>query len=114
VYDEVARGTDDLANWFRQRRENGLCVSPNAKIQGHYGTIANHINGKHKVQHVAEFLKGGDGWVIAHAMQDMGVVVTQETLRSYRSKIKVPTVCQQLSVKCINTFQMLEALNARF
>jgi Domain of unknown function (DUF4411) len=61
----------------------------------------------------SEFLKGGDAWVIAHAMhdKDAGVVVTQESLRKFKSKIKLPTICKAMEVKYINTYDLLDVLD---
>jgi hypothetical protein len=112
VYDELMDGNDDLAAWFKPRREKGLCHPANQTVQQHYVTIANHVATKFKPHQVAEFLVGADGWVIAHAMNGDGVVVTQESDRSHKAKIKIPTMCKVFGVPCINTYQMLAALNA--
>jgi hypothetical protein len=113
VYDEMVKGNDDLAAWFKPRREKGLCDHPNETVQPCYGTVANHIATKFKPHHVADFLVGADGWLIAHAMNCDGVVVTQESDRSHKSKIKIPTICAVFGVKCMNTYRMLNALGAK-
>jgi hypothetical protein len=113
VYDELVDGTDDLAGWFRTRREKGLCQPSSEAVQECYANIANHIATKFKPHQTAEFLVGADGWIIAHAMNGDGVVVTQESERSYRSKIKIPTICKIFSIRCINTYDMLVALDAK-
>jgi len=117
VYDELVAGNDELANWCKQRREKGLCVAPGKVCQARYGEICDFVEKKYPPRHVAEFLRGADGWVIAHAMASPGsIVVTQETPRndSYRGKIKVPTVCKLMSVTCKDTFEFLDILDARF
>lgn len=75
-----------------------------------YATIADHVMGKHGPRKANDFLRGGDGWVIAHAMEmgQDGVVVTQESARHSNAKVKVPTVCKELGIACINTFEMLD------
>ena len=115
VYNEIIAGGDELANWTTQRREMGLCVSPSKQVQTCFGQMSNLVASKYKPQNAAEFLKGGDGWVIAHALNATGdIVVTQENTRSYRAKIKVPTACKEFSVKVVDTFEMLEMLKAEF
>ena len=42
-----------------------------------------------------------------------GFVVTQESARSRKSKIKIPTICKAFNVKCINTYDMLSELKAK-
>lgn len=111
VYDELTDFSDVLANWCRRMRSRGIAVVGNKDVQECFNKIANHVHGKHP-QHLAnEFLKGGDGWVIAHAMATGGIVVTQESSRSKKGRIKVPTVCRELGVKCIGTYDMLDQLD---
>jgi hypothetical protein len=112
VWQEVHDGTDELAQWVSQRREKGLWVNASQDVQKHFGTVSAHVASKYKPHQAGEFLKGGDGWVIAHAMASGGTVVTEESTRSRKAKVKIPTVCKALSVRCVNTFTMLEELNA--
>ena len=114
VYGEIAEGKDDLANWFKPRRRKGLCVPASEKVQEYYGQIAAYVAQHYKPHQAAEFLKGGDGWVIAHALESGGVVVTQESARSRKNKVKIPTICKAFGVRCINTYTMLDELKARF
>lgn len=114
VYDELTDGNDLLAQWCKRRRK-GLSVGATKDVQKCYGEIANHVHRKYSAAKAHEFLRGADGWVIAHAM-DMGtsgIVVTQESNRHRQAKVKVPTVCSEFNVKCINTYDMLEALDFR-
>lgn len=116
VYDELTKGNDELAQWCKQRREKGLCFGANREVHTHYTDIANHVMKKYGQRKAGEFLRGGDAWVIAHAMEDRanGTVVTQESTRHSNAKVKVPTVCKELGVTCINTFQMLENFEFTF
>jgi hypothetical protein len=113
VYDEVSRGDDELASWFVARKEKGLCMNASAAVQSCYGQIGDHVwGGKYRPHQSRDFLRGGDGWVIAHAMDCKGIVVTQESLRKLRGKIKVPTICKIFEVQCMNTYEMLDKLKA--
>ena len=71
---------------------------------------------KYGQRKAGEFLLGGDGWVIAHALETgpNGIVVTQESTRHSLAKVKVPIVCKEFDVPCINTFQMLEDFDFTF
>ena len=114
AYEEITDGgyKDDLAQWCRPRKA-GLCVNPSKAVQKRYGEIAAHLQGKnHEPRHVAEFLRGADGWVIAHALAEDGVVVTQENERPGKSKIKVPTVAKALGVKWCDVHEMLRVFKA--
>jgi hypothetical protein len=114
VYDELVEGQDDLTAWCKQRRQKGLCHHPDQAVQTCYGTIASHVATEFKPHQAAEFLMGADGWLVAHAMNGDGIVVTQETERSHRAKIKIPTICKIFSVKWMNTYEMLRDLGASF
>jgi hypothetical protein len=116
VYDELTRGNDELAQWCKQRREKGLCVGANKAVHDYYTAIANHVIKKYGQRKASEFLRGGDGWVIAHAMETgpNGIVVTQESTRHSNAKVKVPTVCKEFGVPCISTFQMLDDFEFTF
>jgi len=93
--------------------EKGLCIIASEIVCKNYSQIADHAYVTHSAHQSADFLKGGDGWVIAHAMEDKGVVVTQESIRSVKSKIKIPKVCKDFRVLCRNTYEMLEVLDFR-
>jgi ribosomal protein L7Ae-like RNA K-turn-binding protein len=77
--------------------------------------IVDYVYKKYLPHQSGEFLKGGDAWVIAHAMddKDAGRVVTMESLRKMKSKIKLPTVCKEMGVKYISTYELLEHLDFR-
>lgn len=56
-----------------------------------------------------------DAFLIAYAIAYDFVVVTHEEGRSTSKKvIKIPDVCAEYGVKCINTFDLLEELKVRF
>jgi hypothetical protein len=112
VYDEVIDGNDDLAGWFKQRKEKGLCHHVSQTVQQGYGPIANYVATKFKPHQAGEFLAGADGWLIAHAMTSDGFVVTQESDRSHKAKIKIPTICRVFGVPWMNTYEMLTKLEA--
>jgi hypothetical protein len=46
-------------------------------------------------------------------MESKCTVVTQESLRKTKSKIKIPTICKALDVPYINTYEMLDNLKFR-
>lgn len=112
VWQEVSDGTDALAQWVAARRERGLCIAATKSVQSRYAEVSDYVMSKYKYHQAAEFFKGGDGWVIAHAMESGGIVVTQESERSHKSKVKIPTVCKALNVRCVTTFTMLDELKA--
>jgi len=114
-FDEITEGNDELAKWCKARKGVGhFCVRANKEVQERYATIADHVCAKHKPHVAAEFLKGADGWVIAHAMATTGYVVTEELRNQYKSKIKIPVLAKTLRVQWKTTPQMCTELGARF
>lgn len=65
------------------------------------------------VHHANIFSTSADGWVIAHAMTDGGIVISQEVNKTTKTTVKIPTVCKAFGVKCIDTFDMLAMLDFR-
>jgi len=57
-----------------------------------------------------------DPWVIAHAMKENATVVTKENkiTTSNSNKIKIPNVCENMGVPCIDDFMFIEELNIQF
>jgi hypothetical protein len=56
-----------------------------------------------------------DPWVIAHAMKEKAIVVTKESkVTTSTDKIKIPNVCENMGVECINDFRFIEEMNIKF
>ena len=60
------------------------------------------------------FLKTADQFLIAYAMASKFEVVTHEIPSDSRKRIKIPSVCNGLGIKCVTTFEMLRRERARF
>jgi hypothetical protein len=117
VYDEIVRNledTDELTKWIKNRRQSGFFVASNAAVQVEVGKIANYAIANHPQRHAAEFLRGADPWLIAHAIESKGIVVTFETRQVGAQRVKIPNVCDTFGVKCSNPYDMLEELKAEF
>ena len=118
VYDELITNEaprDDLALWVKNRRQSGLFVPATRPVQKVMSTVADHVVGKYQQHQAAEFLRGADPWLIAHALYSKGVVVTHESDRKFNAKkVRIPNVCGDLHVSCVDTYEMLERLGAEF
>ena len=118
VYDElvgISSHDDELARWFRERRDTGLVTVPDTAVQATFRDIANFVASHYDRPNSERFLKGADPWVIAHARVQGGAVVTQETLVGANSRnVKIPNICAAVGVQYMNTYQMLRAMNATF
>ena len=62
-----------------------------------------------------EFLSGAAPWLIAEAMTMNATVVTHKQLNlAARRKFLIPNVCQHFGVRFVDTFELLNTLEARF
>jgi len=121
VYGEIMSYEDPqdaLAQWSKARRaESDLFCIPEQDVQETYTEIADHVVARYteRPTKVAEFLKGADGWIIAHAKCDQGTVVTHEARRNVTAKVpKIPNVCHAFDVGCVGLPAMLERLKFKF
>lgn len=60
-----------------------------------------------------KFFRGADFVLVGFAHAHNHILVTQE-IRGGKSKIKIPDACDAIGVKCLNTWEMLEAENPKF
>lgn len=115
AFEEVTDGNDELAKWCKLRKSIGhFCVKENKNVQERYGTVAEYVNQKYTPHQVAEFLRGADGWLIAYALETQGFVVTEESTKHNKSRIKIPTVSKALSAPWKTTADMCKELGAKF
>ncbi len=114
VYEEIIKTDDDLAAWLKDSN------IPIHKIDGNVSQRLKDIyeaNPRHKF--LVDNTKQrslADPWVIAHAINEKACVVTkEEKVRAINSqRIKIPNVCDNMGVQCINDFQMIDELNIKF
>ena len=111
VYDEIAKGGDELTDWANGERKSKLFVEPEEKTQKAYTEIAKYVRQAYSPAQAAFFLGGADAWVIASALTDKGIVVTHEVLVGMDSKrAKIPNVCKKFGVDFTNCYEMLRTL----
>ena len=64
---------------------------------------------------VAKFLSdAADSYLVAHALAEGHIVVTEEIPAKTRTKIKIPDACRELGVDVMSTFSMLRKEGVRF
>lgn len=118
VYQEILTNEDsldDLAKWIKSRRQSGLFVDADRDVQKAMTTVSDHVLKTYEQHHAAHFLSGADPWLIAHALDTQGVVVTHESDKHPNAKrVRIPDVCAALGVPCIDTYEMLKKLGADF
>ena len=116
VLDELKKGNDELSDWGQNRVGNFLPVD-DENTQKLASEIANFVmqHNVWKEPHVGNFLSGADLWLIAKAKSLGATVVTHELpVDNNSTKVKIPNVCSEFDVPYINTYELLEALQAQF
>jgi len=114
VYNEITRTEDDLSKWLK--KSNIPKRRLDARITECWKNIlaANPLH-----QYLVDNTKNrslADPWVIAHALSENACVVTKEekVTAPNSNKIKIPNVCENMSVRWINDFEFIEELNFKF
>lgn len=115
VYHEIVdEGTDDLAEWARQRETSGLFIEPSEAVQVQYRQIVDYVIGHYEPHKAQVFLAKADPWTIAHAKACGGQVITFEIRANPISpspKVKIPDVADVFGVKCAVLWELLRELH---
>lgn len=113
VYTELAKCQDQLSRWAARMRSR-LFVRPDRHVQQCFGQIASLVQSAYEPPYSAKFLDGADPWVIAHALDGKGTVVTHEiSVASNSKEVKIPNVCDRVGVQCIDPYSAFRKLGLR-
>jgi predicted nucleic acid-binding protein len=114
VREEIIRTEDDLSKWLKNSKIPIRKIDEQVTkcLQNIYSQNPTHKNlvDNTKARSLA------DPWVIAHAINEGAIVVTKEekvtALNS--NKIKIPNVCVNMGIRCINDFEFIKELDIKF
>lgn len=114
VFDEIVKTDDELSKWLKSS------TIPVVKTDSNVTNCLTEIyakNPNHKL--LVDNTKArslADPWVIAHAMNKNANVVTKEEkiTATTTKRIKIPNVCDNMGVRCLNDFEMIEELKIKF
>ncbi len=114
VREEIVRTDDDLAAWLKSSKIQTQAIDEEVTkfLQEIYSKDPRHkllVDSK-KNRSLA------DPWVIAHAMKENACVVSkEEKITTVSSKsVKIPNVCENMNVRCINDFEFVTELDIVF
>ncbi|MCH4811341.1 DUF4411 family protein [Vreelandella neptunia] len=112
---ELKEGNDELANWVHERPDHFIS-NDDELTQTLFADIVQFVmEGDYNPGNRDNFLAKADPWIIAKAKAIGASVVTHEAVAAVNTrKVKVPNICQQFEVPCLNTFRFLRELEARF
>lgn len=109
---------DKLADWAKTKAPKAFFKNTDSKeVIEQFARMVAWVQDETQYRQEAkdEFASVADGWLIAFAKAEGLVVVTDEVFNpEIRKKVKIPNVCRQFTIECVNTFQMLRELGIRF
>jgi len=114
VYDEITRTEDDLSRWLKKSKISIKKITGPVTIclQKIYSDNPFHKNlvDNTKARSLA------DPWIIAFAMSEKATVVTKEEKITVLSskRIKIPNVCDNMGIRCINDFDFINESGIKF
>lgn len=117
VYDELTDGNDTLAEWIKNRKNDGFFLSvSDESTQSAFKEIATTVqNGPCTAAAKANFLSKADPWLIAKALAIGATVVTHEQpAPEARKRVLIPNICEDFGVSYVNTFDMLRKMKVSF
>ena len=103
---ELEKVSDELSQWIKNK---AFFKEPNEQIQVYLKQIMK------KYPRLVDATRGrsiADPWVIAHAQLENAVVVTTE--QPAPKKTKIPDVCSEENILCIDIHDFVEELNIEF
>lgn len=112
---ELKDGNDDLAEWVKARAAQFMSNDDDA-TQNVFSEIVHFVMSRDfNLANRDQFLAKADPWLIAKAKTIGATVVSHEsTLNEGSKKVKVPNICRQFDVRCIDTFTFLRETQAKF
>ena len=106
---EIEKVDDKLSQWIKSRNHFFKDITEDVQLHLREVLKFKRLVDSSKTRSIA------DPWVIAHAMAENAVVVTKEEPTPILAKrIKIPDVCKNLNVECINDFQFLNEIGIQF
>lgn len=113
VYKEITDTNDELSEWMKDKEY--MVRDTNTEVQKCLRKIYD-ANPAHL--RLVDSTKGrslADPWVIAHALAENATVVTKEAFEARPTKRpKIPNVCHNMGIGCINDFDFIRQTNISF
>jgi rRNA-processing protein FCF1 len=114
VMSELQKKDDNLKKWLKDKKhlEHKIDLNVQNCLKELYITDPSHklLTNSEKNRSMA------DPWVIAHAMAQNAIVVTKEVkdTNPNSKKIKIPNVCENMNIECIDDFEFIRRMKLNF
>jgi hypothetical protein len=114
IASELEAGSDELADWSKQRGSQFFQSPSTETLQG-LARVSQWVKSQtYNPAAVNTFFQVADFYLVAHALAGSHVVVTHEIPANSLNKVKIPNVCIGLKIRCMTPFEMLRKERARF
>jgi len=114
VGDEIDAGDDELAIWARQQGSS-FFLKPDSAMLPALGQVSQWATEQsYEPAAVNTFLQVADYYLVVHALTHGHTLVTHEIPSTSTKRIKIPSACLGLGIKCMTPFEMLRHEGARF
>ena len=114
VFEEIDRTEDDLSKWLNASKIPVRPISEpvTQRLKQVYSAHPLHVSLVDNTKNRSL----ADPWLIAHAIHEDACVVTKEekVTAVNSSRIKIPNVCDNMKVRWINDFMLIEELGIHF
>ncbi|MDE5603758.1 MAG: DUF4411 family protein [Helicobacter sp.] len=117
VYDEITPDNPNLQDFKEQLKNRGFFLSIENINPESYAKVSQELQTMQYTQKaISDFSSGADYFLVALAYQESYTIVTHEAKSGNNAKntIKIPNVCEQLEIKCIDVAEFLRSEKARF
>ena len=117
VYEELQSDKKELENFKEKLKDKEFFLPIENITPDSYAKISTTLQKMGYYQEaVSKFSRGADYFLIALAYQESYTIVTHETKggNNAKSQIKIPNVCEQLNIKCIDIAEFLRHEKAQF
>jgi uncharacterized protein DUF4411 len=108
VYRELAKQDDDLHAWVKRWKK--MLILTDSAIQTH---VAQLLNDHPRLVDTLRNRSQADPFVIAIALE-LGLTVVTGELNGTAQRPRIPYVCHEKQIKCINFLQMIRELGLSF
>ncbi|MEX2564415.1 MAG: DUF4411 family protein [Cyclobacteriaceae bacterium] len=115
VQKEVAKVDDDLAHWLLNKSDIPV-LNITESVQQALRSIYSHDPKHTRLTDTTKGRSMADPWVIAHAIVEKATVVSKEekVVTKVSKKVKIPNVCDNMGIRCIQDFEFIEEVGIKF
>lgn len=116
VYDEITSNGPNLQDFKEKLQKAGFFLSLDGINLESYATISQTLQTMQYTQKaIQDFSSGADFFLVALAYQESYTIVTHEAKsgNNARNTIKIPNVCKDLNINCIDVAEFLRREQAR-